>query len=165
MRANYLGVGLPAFVGSIGLLRRMVDEEEEWLAEWDEFTSVYRFPLARRIEGTSYRSCLEPAVAESFGLDSRRDFIVSGLPKAHYQAPVEWAVDAPPQWVLVEFFPVELYGRSAVDKLARARTLRWLSGAELVAGSTADGAALDPYQCELIRRADVVAARHREAGK
>ena len=147
------------FIGSIALLRRIAGEDEEWLAIWDEELGCYRFPQAERGAGESYRSCLESAVAEAFGLDQRRDFLIAGLSRAHFQAPVEWPDSPAPQWVLMQFFPVELYGRHAVEVIGERRSVRWLTMQDVHRGWTDDGAAVSPRQCELIRRADIIPVR------
>jgi len=144
------------FVGSMALLRRIIDEAEEWLAVWDDDSERYLFPQAERGDGETYRSCLEAAVATTFGLDQRRDFIISGLSRAHYQAPVDWGDDFPPQWVIVQFFPVELYGRRGAELIAGNDSLRWLALDEVYRGETRDGARIAYQQCELIRRADLI---------
>ena len=148
------------FVGSIALLRRIVDKAEEWLAAWDDESQRYVFPQAERGPGQTYRSCLEAAVATTFGLDQCRDFIISGLSRAHYQAPVDWGDDLPPQWVIVQFFPVELYGRRSAELVAGNDSVRWLALEEVFRGQTRDGARIAFQQCELIRRADLISPQY-----
>lgn len=152
----------PPFIGSIALVRRLAGDQEEWLALWDAKRAAYRLAQAERAAGETYRSCLDAAIEDAFGLQNR-DYIVSGLSRAHYQAPVEWPGEASPQWVLVQFFMVELYGASGREQIARAPGLRWLSMQEIARGRTAEGDPVDERQRLLFERAGIIPASATQA--
>jgi hypothetical protein len=145
----------PPFIGSIALVRRMAGDEEEWLALWDDVVAAYRLVQAERGEGESYRDCLAAAIEAELGLE-HRDYIISGLSRAHYQAPVEWPGAQFPQWVLVQFFMVELYGARSREKLAAAPGLRWLSMREVAQGRTSEGDPVWDRQRILFERAGII---------
>lgn len=150
------------FVGSIALLRRMVADAEQWLAVWDRESRMFRLPMARRSTADSYRSCLHPVLENLLGLDSRRDFLVAGLSRGHFQAPIEWVEGAPPQWVIVQFFCVDLYGSRSQDHIARLPDACWLTMSELARGTTGSGDPICNRQRTLFERADLLPAAHRD---
>lgn len=146
------------FVGSLAFFRRYTDDVEEWLTFWDDDRQHYRLIQSNRGEGESYRSCLHDEIESVTGLSRQRDYIISGLSVAHHQTPIVWPDTLESQWVIVQFFPVQLYGenaRRAVDRLAGAR---WMTLREIFAGRTSDGEPFDPHQHHLIERADIIPA-------
>lgn len=150
--------GAEPFIGSIGYFRRFVDETEHWLCFWDDGLQEYHLLQARRLEGESFLTCLHQEIEGKTGLDRINDYIISGLSVAHHQAPIEWSDGEPPQWVIVQFFPIQLYGSRAryrVDSLVNAR---WFTLAEIAQGQSIDGKPLHRYQRALIERADLLPA-------
>ena len=141
------------FIGSIALLRQTADDAtEQWLASWDDVDDCFSFPFAERGDQPSYRTPLLSAVGERFALDPSRDFLISGLSRAHFQAPIDWRGWQSPQWVVVQFFSVDLYGRDALPKIERQSQLRWVTPREVATQRTQDGSPLSQIQCELIQR-------------
>lgn len=146
------------FVGSIALVRRIVDETEEWLALWNEEAEVYRLPQAPRTEGETFRTCLIEALETCLQLDRKSDFLIAGLSRAHFQAPIEWPDEEYPQWVIVEFFAVDLYGKQSWRRVEQLPGGRWLSLREISRGVTCDADPICPRQRTLIERADILPA-------
>lgn len=149
------------FVGSIALVRRIVAGDEQWLAVWDEQAGAFRLPMARRDEEKSYRTCLHTALEALLRLDRRRDYVIAGLSRAHFQAPIEWPGERQPQWVIVEFFAVDLYGGRSQERIERLPAACWLTMSELSRGVTGSGDPICERQRTLIDRADLLPAAYR----
>ncbi len=147
-----------AFVGSIALVRRLVGESEEWLGIWDETSGTFRLPHANRGEHETFRSCLHAVIEEELELNRKNDYIISGLSRKHFQAPIEWPGETVPQWVIVEFFTVDLYGRTSRAAVDRLPNVRWISLREMARGWTSDGYRICDHHQTLIRRADLLPA-------
>lgn len=150
------------FVGSIALVRRLVADEEEWLAVWDDQAGAFRLPMARRHEGESYRECLHPALQEILGLDRTRDYVISGLSRAHFQSPIEWSGEPQPQWVIVQFFAVDLYGGQSEALIEQLPGARWLTMSEIARGVTSTADPICQRQRILIERTDLLPAAYRD---
>ena len=146
------------FVGSIAFFRRYTDDVEEWLTFWDEERQHYRLIQAVRSEGESFRTCLHAEIESITGLSRERDYIISGMSAAHHQAPIVWPETLESQWVIVQFFPVQVYGENAWSIVGRLAGARWMTLSEIHAGQTADGKPFDPRQHHLIERADIIPA-------
>lgn len=149
------------FVGSIALVRRFVADDEQWLMVWDERAGAFRLPIARRGEGESYRECLHAALEETLGLDRTRDYVISGLSRAHFQAPIEWPDEPQPHWVIVQFFAVDLYGRESEAIIEQLPGARWLTMSEIARGVTSTADPICQRQRILIERTDLLPAAYR----
>ena len=145
-----------AFIGSIGIIRRFVDENEQWLMIRDDFENTYRLIQADREENETFRDCLHKNLETELGLNPKKDYIISGLSMAHHQAPIEWPGEERPQWVIVQFFPIQLYGQSARDKITQHSTAEWISLADIAIDKSPNGYQFDLKQRELINRADLI---------
>jgi len=146
----------PAFVGSLGIVRRFVDEEEQWLTIWDAKDSAYRLVQSTREESETFRDCLHKQLAFDLGLNPKKDYVISGLSMAHHQAPIEWPDECVPQWVIVQFFPVQLYGQAARNKVEQRSDVCWFTLPEIAEGRNSDGKPFHPKQLLLIERADLI---------
>ena len=146
------------FVGSIALVSRFLEKQEQWLTVWDDGNGVYRLIDARRKSAESFRSCLHAEIETELGLSRKRDFLISGLSRAHHQAPIEWPDLEAPQWYVVQFFQVVLYGKQSRAAVERLANVRWQSLNEISAGRTVDGRPFCPKQRTLIERADILPA-------
>lgn len=146
----------PAFIGSLGIVRRFVDETEQWLMIRDEVEPFYRLIQSHRGEEETFRDCLHKDLAAELGLNPKKDYIISGLSVAHHQAPIEWPGEETPQWVIVQFFPVHLYGQTARDTISQLSHAQWFTLKEIAKGISNEGHRFDPKQLELINRADLI---------
>lgn len=142
------------FVGSFAMLRRQTGDVEQWLTIWDPVRNVFRLIEATR-GSDSFRTCLHEAIEDELELD-RNDYLISGYSAAHHQAPIEWPDAAVPQWVVVEFFPVDLYGSQSAAKVERMEHTRWFSLSEIARGRTAEGDVFCQLQRQLIHRAQIL---------
>jgi hypothetical protein len=150
-----------AFVGSFAMVRRHTDHGEQWLTVWDEHRKTFRLIESRREPPHTFRTCLDDAIEEDLELDRKRDYLVSGYSSAHHQAPIEWPGIDQPQWVVVEFFPVDLYSKRAAGMVEELPHVRWFTLSEIAKGSSADGDKFCPLQHLLIHRADILPPRYR----
>jgi len=148
----------PAFIGSLGIVRRYVDETEEWLTIWDEIEEVCKLIQADRTEEETFRDCLHKNLEAELSLNAKKDYIISGLSMAHHQAPIEWPGEETPQWVIVQFFPIQIYGQAARDKVDRLPNVQWLTLSEIAKGCSTEGKPFDEKQRLLIERADLIPA-------
>lgn len=147
----------PPFVGSIAIVRRGHERDAQWLTVWDDGTSSYRFVEARRGADQSFRTCLIEPIEDELDFNSR-DYLLSQYSLAHHQAPIEWPGELVPAWVVIEFFPVHLYGKQAVRKIDELEHVRWWSMHELFKGSATSGEPLCVRQHLLMLRADILPA-------
>lgn len=144
-----------AFVGSLAFVRRGQNQEEQWLTVWDSVRSAYRFIEARRESPLTFRTCLIESIEDELDLDAR-DYLLSDYSLAHHQAPIEWPGETVPAWVVVEFFPIDPYGRAVAKKLENLDGAKWWTLPELFAGKAHDGSPFCERQHLLICRADII---------
>lgn len=143
------------FCGSIALIRRIQNEQAEWLAVWHDQRQQFEFIRSEILEGDSFRECLDREIAWELQLDRGRDYVISSVARLHAEIPVDEAGDD--ECHVVEFFVTELYGshsREAVNATPRAV---WLTTAEVLAGQSMDGRPVDPLLVDWLKHADVIA--------
>lgn len=137
------------------MVTRGHDRETEWLSVWDDVRAAYRLIEARR-EGTdSYRTCLIEPIEDELELTAR-DYLLSNYSLAHHQSPIEWPGESVPAWVVVEFFPVYLYGRKAEESVKSLEHVRWWSMGEISRAKSVDGKPFCVRQHLLLMRADIL---------
>ena len=64
---------------------------------------------------------------------------------------------------VVEFYVVDLFGKSGRASVELNKQLRWLTGEEVLSGTTTDGKTISPALVELMTRADVITRHTRYA--
>jgi len=152
---------------SIALLRHPEQLENLWLAYWNTGRNYFDFVTAERMEGDSFRESLDREVAWILDLRRRKDYIISSMARLHLELPANDSQSDPqdtaprdgaPQAV-VEFYVVDLYGKSGRASVELNQQLRWVSGEEVLSGQTNDGQAVSPSLVQLLTRADVI-TRH-----
>ena len=119
------------FVGSIALIRHPESPESSWLAYHSQQRDVLlRLVTSERLEGESYRECIEREIAWELRLRRGKDYIVSRVPRLHFEQPVQIPGEPEPVYFIVEFFVVDLYGSAARVTVEKRRqgTLAELSG-------------------------------------
>ena len=122
-----------SFVGSIALVRPKIGSGENlWLGRWNEFTECYALPCVRKPEHLGYRESLDDSLSEELPLVRGKDYIVSSVPRLHFQSPLELPGECLASWVVVQFFVVELFGSEAKSKLDADRQHRWLSQSDIL---------------------------------
>lgn len=145
------------FVGAIALVRRDADGGSRWLAQWNPGRQRLQFVEAHKLEGESFRDSLVREIAWATGLRQGKDYIVSSVPRAHLQLQAEPGPDEEAGAIfVVEFYLVELMGRSAVGTLESDDRNRWLAPEEIFSGRAADGALVCETQRMLLSRTEVI---------
>ncbi len=145
------------FTGSIALLRHPEHLENQWLAYWDNGRRQYNFVTAERLDGESFRECLDREVAWILDIRRDKDYIISSQARLHLDIPDDAESDE--GFHVVEFYIVDLYGKSGRASVELNKQLRWLSSDEVLSGQTSDGVPVNPELVALLNKADVI-ARH-----
>ncbi len=143
------------FVGSIAIVIQGHERDTQWLAVWDDVRAAYRFIEARREVPESYRTCLIEPIEDELDLSSR-DYLLSNYSLAHHQSPIEWPGESEPAWVVVEFFPVYLYGTAAEAQVDALDHVRWWSLDEIAKKESIDGKPFCERQHLLLKRANIL---------
>lgn len=150
---------------SIALLRHPEQLEELWLAHWDARGQCYDFVTAQRLEKDSFRECLDREIAWQLELRRGKDYLISSMARLHLdlelELPDDQSEDGSDLRPAVEFYIVDLYGRAGRATIEANSNLRWLSGREVLAGTTADGKNVAPGLVTLLKMADVIAGHTR----
>lgn len=144
------------FVGSLALVRQVQDGRTTWLARWHEQSGRYGFIEADRLEGESYRECIDREVAWSLGLKRGKDYIVSSTPRLHLELQSQPPGESEMMWFIVEFYVVDLYGSTALETIDADAGNRWLTAEELHQGKTSDGIPLSERLTMLLAKSDVI---------
>ena len=143
------------FTGSIALLRHPDQLENLWLAHWDEGRKHYDFVTAEQLDDESFRECLDREVAWVLDIRRKKDYIISSQARLHPDLPVE--VSDVETFCVVEFYIVDLYGKSGRASVELNRELRWLTSDEVLSRQTSEGVPVIPSLVELLKKADVIA--------
>ena len=152
---SYGSADLKQFVGAIALIRRDVNGGNRWLVQWNEGRDCLQLIEAHKLPDETFRESLVREVEWGTGLRTGKDYLVSNTPRAHLE------IEAPggsgeQAMFIVEFFLVELMGRSAADVLDADPRNEWVSAEELHAGRSTGGRALCATQCRLLSKAGVI---------
>lgn len=145
------------FTGSVALLRHPEQLEKQWLVYWNKGREHYDFVTAERLDDESFRESLDREVAWVLDIRRGKDYIISSQARLHLDIPIESETQA--MFFVVEFYIVDLYGKSGRASVELNRQLRWLSCDEVFSGRTLDGAPVNPLLVALLNEADVI-ARH-----
>ena len=137
---------------SIALLRHPEQMERLWLAWWNRREDAWDFVTAERLENESFRECLDREIAWVLPLQRSQQYLISSVARLH----LDLSADEMETTCAVEFYVVDLYGRTAQEAVDSCDQLRWLSGSELLSGETADGAPVSPRLVKLLQKADVI---------
>jgi len=147
------------FVGSIAILRRSGDSGDEYLALWGDGRACYHFPEVHKLKGESFRDSLVREIAWTTGLDGKRDFIVSGAPRAHIEAIEEGRTPDETVVLVAEFYLAELMGRrwpGILTESVSQNRATWLTAEHIEVGHAADRRPICERLLNLLRRADML---------
>ena len=147
------------FTGSVALIRHPEQLENKWLAYWDEGRRRYDFVTAERLEDESFRESLDREVAWILDIRRGKDYLISSQARLHLDVPVE--SELAETFFVVEFYIVDLYGKSGRASVELNKQLCWLSSDEVLSGQTSAGVPVNPLLVELLRKADVIARQTR----
>ena len=124
-----------AFVGAFALLMRSEGPAQYLAVRTDDGLDLIR---AHRGESMSYRDALVDEIGSRLGLDSKRDLVASGVPRAHLNSRLCGKGSGEPKWYICEFFVVRLFGKRWPDVLNNRDDIVWLTGAQIMEGGLAD---------------------------
>lgn len=151
---------------SIALFRHPEQPEKLWLAVWDSHADHFDFVTAERLERESWRECLDREIAWTLHLRRGKDYIISSMARLHLDLAASPGstessslsiTPEQPRYSAVEFYAVDLYGKSGEATLANNERLQWLSSEEVLSGRTANGRLVSPSLVSLLKQADVIA--------
>lgn len=145
------------FVGSIGLIRHPERGEASWLAVWNNLEQCYDFVRAERLEGESYRECLDRELAWTLRLRRGKDYIISSAARLHWNAPLTLPNDTEATYFVVEFYIVDLFGPSSLNAIDENEQCVWVTRRQLFAGTAPDGREIHSGLRSLIARSEVIA--------
>jgi len=140
------------FVGSVCLLRHPKESEAQWLTVWNEPHCRYDFIASEKLEGDSFRECIEREVGWVLDLRRGRDYIVSSQARLH----LELSIDAVGLSHVIEFYVTDLYGAAGRAAVQCNSAARWLTGAEILDGESQEGLPVNPQHVNWIQQADVI---------
>ena len=142
------------FTGSIALLRHPRDLEKRWLAWWNERRRFFDFVIAERLEGDSFRECIDREIAWTLNLRRGKDYLVSQMARLHLQDTV--SVSGVDTSFTVQFFVADVFGRVGRAAVEENPELQWLTNEEVLAGRTSEQLPVNPTLVTLLERADVI---------
>jgi hypothetical protein len=132
-------------IAAAALIRQHRHEGEVvYLTRWNRYWKAFHLVAGHKWPDESFRAALVRELGEELGLEEGTDFAVPPGPLARleYEAWSERA-RAPTAYV-TEVFEVALSGPRALAKVAADPENRWLTEAEIRAGSSADGRRVSP---------------------
>lgn len=141
-----------SFVGAMALIRQFVEEQCLWLLR-RENNAPLRMIQAQRLEKESYREIIEREVAWVLNLERGKDYIVSSVPRAHYQGVIESGDHA--AFYVIELFVVDLFGKRARTLLDRDPDNQWVSTEDLLIGHE-ETISIDPIQRRLLHLTEAI---------
>ena len=150
-------MNIEPFCGSVALIRHPEELEKRWLVWWDEQRRQFDFVTAERLDGDSFRECIDREIAWTLDIRRGKDYIVSSMARLHLEIPV--AKDSDDDHHAIEFFVADLYGRRGREAIIDNDKLHWLTSCEVLDGQTEDGRTINPRLVAWLRQADVI-ARH-----
>lgn len=148
---------LKQFIAAIALIRRdRSDGRTEWLALWNAGRDCYQFVEAYKLDDETFRQSLLREIAWATGLRTGKDFVVAGGCRAHLQFAEVDRCGGEPVWFIVEFFLVELMGRSHRQVLDEQDGVAWLTAEDVQRGTAPDSRPLCSRLRSLLKQADIL---------
>ncbi len=124
---------MESFVGSLGLVRDQSSLPVRWLLRK---RSRLEFIQAERLEGDSYRDCIQREVAWTLNLHRDKDCLVSSHSRLHLSQAIFVPEENQEVWFEVELFVVEMFTEAAQQTVANDPDVAWLTGEEVHAGQS-----------------------------
>ncbi len=155
------------FAGAFALIRRVVDEREQWLVRHHECSQTRKLISAERLEDESFREAIDREIAWGLNLERGKDYLLSSVPRLHMElmlkSPQEDATtvnpsapSSPRQLYFVEFYVADIYREKVLHQLSTDRSLVWLENHELRGGVCDDSTPIDPFQMKLIQKGELI---------
>ncbi len=147
---------MKSFVGSVALIRHPEHEEQQWLLKWSEPRQHYRMVTAERLEGESYRDCIDREIAWDLALQRNKDYLISSMSRLHIEEIMQVSGDCSETFFILEFFAADLYGKTSKSQIEADQTTRWISSREVLNGVTHTGERIDPYLVALLNKYELI---------
>jgi ADP-ribose pyrophosphatase YjhB (NUDIX family) len=130
---------------SLALVCRRVEGRTKYLTQWSDVRQMFALIGGHVEAGESYRDCCVREVAEAFGIEAERDFLVASAPLQARQSYIAESDSAcVPIEYHVELYAVAIHEELAGERIARNPANRWLDLAEIQRGETLDGRPISP---------------------
>ena len=122
-----------AFCGSVALIRHPEQLESLWLAYWNPARQHLDFVTAERLDGDSFRECLDREIAWALDLRRGKDYLLSSMARLHLDLSDDTG-DAQ-SLSAVEFFVTDIYGKAGWASVELQEHLHWLTCVEVLDGT------------------------------
>lgn len=144
------------FCRSIALIRKPTEHRTSWLARWQDRGRWFDFIMAEPLGDESFRECIDREVGWVLDLERERDYLVSNMAQINLDFSDALPGDAHETQILVAFYVVDLYRKSAWQKVDADRENFWLTAEQIYAGHAQDGRPINPNLRFLIRHSEVI---------
>ena len=126
---------------AVALIRRFLDGQNRWLAQWNPKWGAYHFVSGHRRHDETFRDCLVREIAEELHLGEGTDYLVAAEPHKHLEfADFSRSTQTQTHYIM-ELFNVKL-GSGAHLRVEADPANRWLTDAEIQAEQTTEGQAV-----------------------
>ena len=134
------------FSKAVALIRTLEEEKSRWLLRWNEQAAHSQFVESPRLDGESYRDALYREIDWQLGLDRKRDYLLSSVPRIHFEVspcgkvlPAKTHDYEQSDFGIIEVYTAEIYRNSVIDRLNEDPTNCWTSSSEIHAGVDGKG--------------------------
>ena len=134
------------FSKSVALIRHIENERANWLVRWDPQQSQAAFVESPRLEGETYREALYREIDWQLGLDRKKDYLLSSVPRIHFEVspcgnvhPAKTFDYEQSDFGIVEIYTAEVYRQVVIDKLNSDTHNCWSSSSEILSGVDGQG--------------------------
>jgi hypothetical protein len=144
------------FIRSIALIRKPSAHRTSWLARWQNHSRCYDFIMAEPLEEESFRECIDREVGWVLKLERERDYLVANMAQINLDFCDALPGDAHETHIVVAFYVVDLYRKSAWKLVDADGENCWLSAEEIYTGFAQDQRPIEPNLRFLIRHSEVI---------
>lgn len=146
-------------IASIALIRREVEGQTLWLAQWNEGWQAFNFVGGHKRSDETFRECLVREIDEELGLHDGREIFAPSAPLQHLEyTDVSHRTGEETAYV-VELFDVALIGSEVLPIIDANPANRWLSECEIMAEKCADGRPISPTPKRYLRESQLMSER------
>lgn len=147
---------MQTLIRSIAMIRKPAEHRSTWLARWQPPTRCYDFVMAEPLEEESFRECIDREVSWVLQLERRRDYLVANMAQINLDFCEALPGDAHETHIVAAFYIVDLYRKSAWERVDSDPENRWVTASEIYAGQARDDRPIDPNLRFLIRHSEVI---------
>ncbi|HRF01744.1 MAG TPA: hypothetical protein PLI18_14570 [Pirellulaceae bacterium] len=147
----------------VALIRRMTDQGPEWLLRWNPTRECSELIEADRLSGETYREALYREIDWQLGLDRKKDYLMSSVPRLHFELtpcgrvhPAKTFEPETANYGRLELYAVEVYRAPTLERLAADEKNCWTRPIELLEGVDGQGRALREDQFRWLERTEAI---------